>query len=238
MLMNLRDVRKQKGQGIVEYALLLAFILGIAIAMQGSGIDNAIANTFARVAHALGVETEQDKWATADINSIMDDKDSAASRLASDRDFLTNIGKHFIGMKRSDVEDVLATTNTSSVLLGNFLESVDENGNLVTEFSTELRKEGTIPKTSDLYQWGANDTLGYDSSKRYLVSDYALHNISNTTSINGKDVITGNGIKIMSINYDGSGADAKVTSIRIAVNPNTGFTGEGYQRKDLDVTVK
>ena len=100
MLMNLRDVRKQKGQGIVEYALLLAFILGIAIAMQGSGIDNAIANTFARVAHALGVETEQDKWATADINSIMDDKDSAASRLASDRDFLTNIGKHFIGMKR------------------------------------------------------------------------------------------------------------------------------------------
>ena len=237
MLMNLRDVRKQKGQGIVEYALLLAFILGIAIAMQGSGIDNAIANTFARVAHALGVETEQDKWATADINSIMDDKESAAGRLKADQDFLSNIGRYFIdnNFTREQIQTMLGTTKTDNVLIGNFIENDDGT----TYFSNELRGDGSVPATGELFNWATGDAAGtkYDTSRRYLVSDYALHNIQSTTKLNGQNVVTGNGIKIMGITYEGNGKDAVVKSIRIAVNPNSGKTGEGYSRSDLDVTV-
>ncbi|MBQ1855751.1 MAG: hypothetical protein II137_04040 [Anaerovibrio sp.] len=237
MLLNVRDVKRQKGQGIVEYALLLAFILAIAVAMQGSGIDTAISNTFTRVAQALGVETEQDKWATADINSIMDDKESAAGRLKSDQDFLKNIGRYFIdnNFTREQIQTMLGTSNNSNVLLGNFIENNDGT----TYFSNELRGDGSVPETGELFNWATGAAAGtqYDTSRRYLVSDYALHNIQSTTKINGQNVVTGNGIKIMGITYDGNGKDAKVKSIRIAVNPNSGKTGEGYSRSDLDVTV-
>jgi Flp pilus assembly pilin Flp len=104
MLINVRDMKKQKGQGIVEYALLLAFILAIAIAMQGSGIDNAIANTFSRVAQALGFETDQDKWSTMNADDLLNDSASAAARLKHDKDFLANIGKKFIGLTSSELQ--------------------------------------------------------------------------------------------------------------------------------------
>ena len=44
---------KQKGQGIVEYALLLAFVVGIAVALQGVGLKDAVVGVFDDVATVL-----------------------------------------------------------------------------------------------------------------------------------------------------------------------------------------
>ena len=38
--------RNQKGQGIVEYALLLAFIVGIAMMLNGANLGNAVKGVF------------------------------------------------------------------------------------------------------------------------------------------------------------------------------------------------
>lgn len=46
MLGKLRDIVKQKGQGIVEYALILAFVVGIAIMLNGSNISGAVKGVF------------------------------------------------------------------------------------------------------------------------------------------------------------------------------------------------
>ncbi|MBQ1856030.1 MAG: pilin [Anaerovibrio sp.] len=47
---------EQKGQGIVEYALILAFVVGIAaVALNSnSGLGQAIQNVFTRVTNQLG----------------------------------------------------------------------------------------------------------------------------------------------------------------------------------------
>ncbi len=45
----------EKGQGMVEYALILAFVVVIAGYLTGNtGIGNAISSTFAKVQSALG----------------------------------------------------------------------------------------------------------------------------------------------------------------------------------------
>ena len=49
--------RKQKGQGIVEYALILAFIVGIAVMLNGANLGGAVKDTFDKVASLLGGET-------------------------------------------------------------------------------------------------------------------------------------------------------------------------------------
>ena len=51
---------KQKGQGIVEYAILLAFIVGIAIALQNVGLKDAVVETFDNVAALLSGEGQYD----------------------------------------------------------------------------------------------------------------------------------------------------------------------------------
>ena len=234
MLMNVRDMKKQKGQGIVEYALLLAFILAIAIAMQGSGIDTAIANTFTRVAQALGFETDQDKWSTMNANDLLNDSASAAARLASDRDFLSNIGNHFIGMDKATLASILKVNvskldkiDSNGILLGHFTEDTDADGNFV--------KSNYDNRIKDLFNWATNSPEGtaYDSTRRYLVSDYALSN--SQEYYNNGSAKTGNGIKIMNIGFD---SDGKVTSVNLAVNPNSGVEIQGKtSRADLNVTV-
>ncbi len=46
----------QKGQGIVEYALLLAFVVAVAVAVTSTstGLEAAITGVFSRVVTALG----------------------------------------------------------------------------------------------------------------------------------------------------------------------------------------
>lgn len=229
MLINLRDVKRQKGQGIVEYALLLAFILAIAVAMQGSGIDSAIANTFTRVAQALGVETEQDRWATANASDLLADTASAQARLESDKEFLTNIGKHFIGMSKDDLKNNynISGSGNTNILLGHLVENRDEQGNLI---STSFDTSGAVAKnTGDFYNWatGAADGSSYDTTKRYLFSDYALNNAE---AVYGGQK-TGNGIKITNIQYD---SDNKVKRVVLSVNPQTGVGN----KEDLTVNVE
>ena len=49
-----RDYLKQKGQGMVEYALILAFVVGIAAFLVGNGgIGEAIQTTFQNVTKTL-----------------------------------------------------------------------------------------------------------------------------------------------------------------------------------------
>lgn len=46
MLRKLRNAVQQKGQGIVEYALLLSFVVGIAMLLNGSNIGGAVKGVF------------------------------------------------------------------------------------------------------------------------------------------------------------------------------------------------
>ena len=54
MLTSMRKLFKGKGQGIVEYALLLAFVVAIAVfALQQGDLGNAIKTNFSATASAV-----------------------------------------------------------------------------------------------------------------------------------------------------------------------------------------
>lgn len=53
MLVNISKSLKQKGQGIVEYAILLAFIVGLAMMLNGTNLGGAVKGTFDSVADLL-----------------------------------------------------------------------------------------------------------------------------------------------------------------------------------------
>ena len=54
MLTSMRKLFKGKGQGIVEYALLLAFVVAIAVyALQNGSLGDAIKTNFNQTASAV-----------------------------------------------------------------------------------------------------------------------------------------------------------------------------------------
>ena len=231
MLIKIRNITKQKGQGIVEYAALLAVIVVLAMMLQTSGIKGEVTNVFDSVAMLLRGETEKDKWARMGTDALLADSDSAAARLEADQEFLRNIGKQFIGMTEEQVKTVLAVPNYSTndlknktILIGTFKEGVDSNDNLATEFYTK-RSDGT-PLTGDLYNWGSGNESGtvYDSSRRYLYSNYAVEKAST--------ISTGSGVKATNFKF----TNGRVSSVDIAINPAD--KNGGGKSGGLYVTVK
>ena len=54
MLTSMRKFFKEKGQGIVEYALLLAFVVGVAIwALSDGTLGSAVSQNFSKTASAV-----------------------------------------------------------------------------------------------------------------------------------------------------------------------------------------
>lgn len=190
--------------------------------LQTSGIKGSVTGVFDNVAMLLRGETEKDRWARMSVDALLADSASFAARLEADRESLRNIGRQFIGLTKSEVEAILNSNQPNNVLLGNFTEGTDSNGNLVTNFAPRNNK--TL--TGNIHNWAEGNESGatYDSSRRYLYSDYAKSaaEIPNT----------GSGVKAMNIKYD---SNNRVSSIDIAVNPKT--EGEG-KAAVLWVTVK
>ena len=60
--MKIMRYLEQKGQGMVEYALILAFVVAVAVALTGDGrgsIRAAITETFTHVTETLNTANQQ-----------------------------------------------------------------------------------------------------------------------------------------------------------------------------------
>ena len=118
MLVNISKSLKQKGQGIVEYAILLAFIVGLAMMLQGVGLANAVKDTFDSVANLLaGGEKSKTyaeyfqgwrKTSLADLSNISNDE-----RIKADQEGLALLASNFLGLDENGVKDLMQTLSGS-----------------------------------------------------------------------------------------------------------------------------
>ena len=228
----------KKGQGIVEYAVLLAFIVGLAMMLNGADISGTVKKTFDNVAVTLGAVRDYasaiKNWSglsKADI--LKEDKDK---RISVDQEALANIGEFFIGMHINDVKGLLGDACTSRQTLVHIGENDAElmgEGNTrgdglsyVVERTADLtHKDNASATKEDVIHWmqhdyGTVDSEGnrtydtnydYDSGNRYFFSDYAVTNLANGE--NGKtEPYYGNGVKLK-LTYENSRVKAAEVEI-------------------------
>lgn len=115
MLTRIRTKIKQKGQGIVEYAILLAFIVGIAMMLNSGGIRGAVKDTLDNVVvllrgnpYAPYFQAWHDKssaWLSANATS--------EERLKADQEALARIARAFIGLSEGEVKDLIKDLSVS-----------------------------------------------------------------------------------------------------------------------------
>lgn len=94
----LKHYLNRKGQGLTEYVLLLAFIAGLAMMLNGANLGGTVKGVVNDLAALLGGEKktyagyykEWSKLSAAELAKI-----DNAQRVQADREGLVNIGKRF-----------------------------------------------------------------------------------------------------------------------------------------------
>lgn len=275
-----QNVTKQKAQGIVEYALLLAFVVGIAMILNGGDLGGAVKGVFDGTSSSIEKN---------DPRRIAAENDRKA-RLAADQNALVNLASFFIGKTRDEMRDLLNGNPLKRDANGDPVQKTDKKGNPVYDkkgnpvyiredgssytglndgtnytgspigwfvstdtgmhfITKELTSDGvytfssgdnayTRPTQDQVFNWvqgdygeGGSYNLSYDSTYRYLVSDYPSSQFERTDLTYKTDpLVGGNGVK-MRVQYKNN----VVTGVKLAVD-------QGSQKKEngsagLEVTV-
>ena len=244
---------KQKGQGIVEYALLLAFIVGIAMMLNGSNLGGAVKDTFDKVAAVLGGEKKSYAWALENLSGLSRDeiknKATQEERIKMDQEALANIGKLFLNKTEDELKailknDNLIKTNNSKVndniFLGNYHDNLaaDVNGNY-TDFSyngTNL-EDGYADILTVMQGGNPSGTATYSdinkSANRYFYSDNMINDKTGDQYANDRSIR-------VNLHYGkNDNNEVVVDAVRVKVNRGSSTAGgdvTNYYR-ELDVKV-
>lgn len=236
-----RNYLNKKGQGIVEYALILAFVVGIAMALNGTDIGGAVKGVFDDVAALLGGGSKYaaalkdwSKKTREELSSIPDE-----DLIAADQEALANIGKYFLekNLTKKQIADLLGVSQSDLTNLKQGILLVNYHDN-PGDIDTDFKQERTPISTGQVFEWmqGEYDSDGsaaLNNDQRYFFSD------NMTTILNNGNQYENDRSVRLSFKFEGSGENATVESVRVRVNRgNTkGADSSTPYYRELDVTA-
>lgn len=185
---------KQKGQGIVEYALLLAFVVGIAMMLNGANLGGAVKDTFDKVAAILNggdntYATAFQKWRKTPRSQLMnEDINPNSERVKADQEALILFAKAFIGLPPDKVLAKLKEfTNGNSTKNG----SVNIQNNAQTGYSQGIlvpfmyNDNGSLDYNDDGTLANANGYISFNNQTNIGAANFLSADV-NTTVTNGQ----------------------------------------------------
>ena len=104
-----KKMKNEKGQGLTEYVLLLAFIAAIAFMLNSGGLLGTVKGSYNETQGIFAMlfgDNSRPDWGHADISTF--NESNSAERLARDQEALVNLANYFIGKKKKDVKAVLS----------------------------------------------------------------------------------------------------------------------------------
>ena len=116
----------------MEYALLLAFVVGIGMMLSGSNLGDAVKGVFDDVAAVLSGKSENnyaaalEKWSSISWDKLTNEKQSA--RIAADLEGLANIANHFNSLDMN-FEELAGNNQDNNSYLGERWSSRTDLGN-------------------------------------------------------------------------------------------------------------
>lgn len=157
--------RKRKGQGIVEYALLLAFVVGIAMMLNGANLGSAIKGVFDDVANVLAGSEY--------------DLSTPEGRLAADKARIKKLGEALAANFKhnsKNVDDSYDKADNPTTLRGDYISILvlpDGSLNVFTAANGGKWLSELKDSDSTLYNnyVSALQNAGIDLSNGYVVGD-------------------------------------------------------------------
>ena len=146
----LKHYLNRKGQGLTEYVLLLAFIAGLAMMLNGANLGGTVKGVVNDVVALLGGKSDKTyaanlkEWGSLSKAELA--KIDNAERVRADREALANIGNAFLGLSKSELRGML-----DSYQQGVYRDEAE----LALKATTHLNENGEVVKL-DKYVDGAS----------------------------------------------------------------------------------
>lgn len=237
MFNRLKRAISEKGQGLTEYVLILAFIAGVAFPMFGGNgsLKGTLVNTFTETQKILaGLFDDGIKYADAVATwgkknkADLSGEISNEKRIAMDQESLANIGAFFLNKTKTELA-TLMNNYTYGGDEGIFLVNYHDNSDIETDFdySGSNLKAG-YQDILTYMQGDASDIVSFSSDTRYFYSDNMLVD---------KEGQYGNDRSIrVNLHYN---ADDVVDAVRVRVNRGStkGAGDSNIYYRELDVKV-
>jgi len=264
----LKRLLNEKGQDIVEYALLGAFCVAVCLFARNAGFSEVFKSSYdagkpGLLTAAIGTKNasegnanndDDSDWGHKDPNTF--DSSTSQARLEADQLFLANIAKYFIGKEKSYVKGIFNNEGRNEggrsadigfnevVHLGWFLKSSDGGTTFVNvnPNNPDLKTALDTNELQNIFSWGLghyNTVSGnnpeYDSTNRYLISDYSLS--QGWTDNYNFNVQQSLGLKLR-LEYDSTKDNnkKKVIAARIALDPASQNKQNGSS-EGLEITI-
>lgn len=225
--------RKQKGQGIVEYALILAFVVGVAMMLNGANVGGAVKDTFDKVASLLGGgQTSAYAQRTSGWNQYATDDEllanvSSADRLAADQALLIDIANLFLGRNILDVQKDLQEFNTDVAYSGT---ADDPHGTIWDSRNNQTNPDG-FKESNKVQIFKYQEPGGTDQMIK--VSNDGKHD-----NAVAAEVITGGAIKASDFINNGSTSTLNQRVFYSDDMVNAGMTRTVHARFGVDSNTK
>ena len=230
-MIQFREFFNRKGQGIVEYAVLLAVIVGLAVLLNDGSISGEVKGSFDSVAALFRGEDVQGQGQSGYValnkrgkNQLHDyttgqDLVDDSLRIEADQQSLVNIAGFFMGKTKEEVKAAIGDygTNTQGTLLLDYRDWTEEGGYTNGDIKTGLNDntKWSTPKDATnqrIYNWmqgdyganGYNSDYDYDAGTRYLVSNYMINPNEATPQGENAKWIDNRSVRVV-LTYDSNG---------------------------------
>ncbi|MBQ6744025.1 MAG: hypothetical protein IJR05_04655 [Acidaminococcaceae bacterium] len=180
MMQNVAKTVKQKGQGIVEYALLLAFIVGIAMMLNGAGLKNSVIDVYDYVADFLAYRTytqyygELHNATNSQLASVAN-----AKRVKADQEGLQALVQNLLGLSKED-----ALTELQKLMPNATMDNVNPDANGNSKTFTLLTYWDHYDASNPYVTLGHDNqmnAIGYVTGGQATTTDYKSSRISGKT---------------------------------------------------------
>ena len=240
-----KDYKKllvEKGQGLIEYVLILAFIAGIALMFASGGLKDTLVSTITGTSNTLaGLFTEKPDWGHMDVDKFT--SENQEDRLIADQKALENIAKLFLTKTKGEIKNMLNVNNQNGSLLATgktaedvvtlgwlekneqggtefVLQNTETNGNNVKKIYSNLNASDA----QYIFNWAQGDysqnSFYSDDTNKFFVSDYPLKNGWTNDSYE-----RGNGVRLRvqygDIPAGGTDNDRPVIAAKVAIDPGS-----------------
>ena len=236
MLHQFRRTMSEKGQGLTEYVLILAFIAGVAFMLFGGNgsLKGTLVETFTETNRILA-ELFSDGMSYAEAVASWGKKNKAdlsseisnEKRIAMDQQSLANIGQFFLNKTKTELAGIM-NKYTYNGDEGIFLVNYHDNSDIETDFDYDGTNLKDGYKDILTYMQGdASNIVGFSGDTRYFYSDNML---ADKAGQYGND----RSIRV-NLHYNGDTVDA----VRVRVNRGNS-RGDGNSTpyyRELDVKV-
>ena len=130
MLEKFRVIAKQKGQGVIEYAVLLAFVVALAMFLNAGGLKGSVIAVFEDVEDFLAYRTYLEYYGDWHNLSYSDlSAQSNEKRIRADQEGLQALVQNLIGLDKDHALAELQKIMGSSIVTADDVKPNGQNGN-------------------------------------------------------------------------------------------------------------